>query len=263
MCALIVHNNKVLAVSDWDTSNICILDFCRGNDRRSTASTDLNNQSSRSHAVFTLNFSQTKISAKDNEEVQTKEITSKIYLVDLAGIDCSGSRMLCKTEPRSLTIFWYQNEEGQAPTVKGTGCRDSSQYSFIAFVTSAPSLSSSTHIQQGERAHVFSVTVVLVGIVFEYSCCWWWSCAAVLVLLVAVVVVMVVMVVMIIVVVVVVVMVIVVVVMVVMVIVVVVVAAGGMGMGLVVDSWTSGGQAGSLFFDSVICPQHFVQCPDG
>eukprot|EP00667_Euglena_gracilis_P001357 EG_transcript_1357 len=57
----------------------------RGNERRTTAATDLNDQSSRSHAVFTLHVTQIRIQARGADQVQTKEIKSLVHLVDLAG----------------------------------------------------------------------------------------------------------------------------------------------------------------------------------
>ena len=51
---------------------------------RTTASTKMNTQSSRSHAVFTLNISQTRISeGGSDKEVET--VCSKFHFVDLAG----------------------------------------------------------------------------------------------------------------------------------------------------------------------------------
>ncbi|ELT98872.1 hypothetical protein CAPTEDRAFT_195907 [Capitella teleta] len=52
----------------------------KGNANRTTASTNMNDTSSRSHAIFTLVFSQAKFSK--NSPSETK---SKIHLVDLAG----------------------------------------------------------------------------------------------------------------------------------------------------------------------------------
>ncbi|KAM6942022.1 kinesin-like protein KIF16B isoform 1-T1 [Lycodopsis pacificus] len=51
-----------------------------GNINRTTASTDMNDVSSRSHAIFTLNFTQAKFDAE-----MPSETVSKIHLVDLAG----------------------------------------------------------------------------------------------------------------------------------------------------------------------------------
>lgn len=52
----------------------------RGNAHRTTASTSMNDQSSRSHAIFSISFSQ----AMFNQHTP-KETFSKINLVDLAG----------------------------------------------------------------------------------------------------------------------------------------------------------------------------------
>uniref|UniRef100_A0A672I563 Kinesin-like protein KIF16B n=1 Tax=Salarias fasciatus TaxID=181472 RepID=A0A672I563_SALFA len=51
-----------------------------GNINRTTASTDMNDVSSRSHAIFTINFTQAKFDAE-----MPSETLSKIHLVDLAG----------------------------------------------------------------------------------------------------------------------------------------------------------------------------------
>lgn len=51
-----------------------------GNINRTTASTDMNDVSSRSHAIFTINFTQAKFDAE-----MPSETVSKIHLVDLAG----------------------------------------------------------------------------------------------------------------------------------------------------------------------------------
>ncbi|XP_068582639.1 kinesin-like protein KIF16B isoform X4 [Cebidichthys violaceus] len=51
-----------------------------GNINRTTASTGMNDVSSRSHAIFTLNFTQAKFDAE-----MPSETVSKIHLVDLAG----------------------------------------------------------------------------------------------------------------------------------------------------------------------------------
>ncbi|XP_016417379.1 kinesin-like protein KIF16B isoform X4 [Sinocyclocheilus rhinocerous] len=51
-----------------------------GNINRTTASTGMNDASSRSHAIFTINFTQAKFDA-----VMPSETVSKIHLVDLAG----------------------------------------------------------------------------------------------------------------------------------------------------------------------------------
>ncbi|XP_030628168.1 uncharacterized protein kif16bb [Chanos chanos] len=52
----------------------------RGNERRSTASTGMNQTSSRSHAIFTISFTQARFDAE-----MPCEMVSKIHLVDLAG----------------------------------------------------------------------------------------------------------------------------------------------------------------------------------
>ncbi|XP_068606615.1 kinesin-like protein KIF16B [Brachionichthys hirsutus] len=60
-----------------------------GNINRTTASTGMNDVSSRSHAIFTINFTQAKFDAE-----MPSETVSKIHLVDLAGserADASGA----------------------------------------------------------------------------------------------------------------------------------------------------------------------------
>ncbi|KAJ3036309.1 Kinesin-like protein kif1b [Rhizophlyctis rosea] len=56
--------------------------MARGNSERTTAATDMNDTSSRSHAVFTILLTQTRFESDLN---LTNEIVSKICLVDLAG----------------------------------------------------------------------------------------------------------------------------------------------------------------------------------
>ncbi|XP_065661877.1 kinesin-like protein KIF16B isoform X5 [Hydra vulgaris] len=57
-----------------------------GNNIRATAATNMNNVSSRSHAIFTIKLSQAKL----NDNIPS-EITSKVNLVDLAGSERVGS----------------------------------------------------------------------------------------------------------------------------------------------------------------------------
>ncbi|XP_029788997.1 kinesin-like protein KIF14 [Suricata suricatta] len=60
-----------------------------GNKQRATAATGMNDKSSRSHSVFTLVMTQTKIESVEGEE-HDHRITSRINLVDLAGSErCS------------------------------------------------------------------------------------------------------------------------------------------------------------------------------
>lgn len=83
-------------------------DFCnyltRGNSHRSTASTSMNDKSSRSHAIITLSLKQTKFKQNDSEDEDLgasgeyigdaeEEMVSNIKLVDLAG-----SERLAKTK---------------------------------------------------------------------------------------------------------------------------------------------------------------------
>lgn len=53
----------------------------RGNTHRTTASTKMNDVSSRSHAIFTITFVQAGLS----EDNMPSETVSKVHLVDLAG----------------------------------------------------------------------------------------------------------------------------------------------------------------------------------
>ena len=55
--------------------------MARGNAQRTTAATNMNDVSSRSHAIFTLMFVQAGLSS-DNLPIET---VSKVHLVDLAG----------------------------------------------------------------------------------------------------------------------------------------------------------------------------------
>lgn len=57
-----------------------------GNEHRTTASTNMNDTSSRSHAIFTLNFTQAKFYTD-----MPSETVSKIHLVDLAGSERANS----------------------------------------------------------------------------------------------------------------------------------------------------------------------------
>ncbi|XP_040318088.1 kinesin-like protein KIF14 [Herpailurus yagouaroundi] len=60
-----------------------------GNKQRATAATGMNDKSSRSHSVFTLVMTQTKIESVEGEE-HDHRITSRINLIDLAGSErCS------------------------------------------------------------------------------------------------------------------------------------------------------------------------------
>ena len=60
--------------------------MARGNNNRTTASTNMNDTSSRSHAIFTVIFSQAMI-----DEDTPRETLSKINLVDLAGSERANS----------------------------------------------------------------------------------------------------------------------------------------------------------------------------
>ncbi|NXQ59767.1 KIF14 protein, partial [Anthoscopus minutus] len=58
-----------------------------GNKQRATAATVMNDKSSRSHSVFTLVMTQTKVESV-NEEHCDRRLTSHINLIDLAGSEC-------------------------------------------------------------------------------------------------------------------------------------------------------------------------------
>ncbi|NXR47398.1 KIF14 protein, partial [Hippolais icterina] len=58
-----------------------------GNKQRATAATVMNDKSSRSHSVFTLVMTQTKVQFV-NEEQCDRRLTSHINLIDLAGSEC-------------------------------------------------------------------------------------------------------------------------------------------------------------------------------
>ncbi|NXE77019.1 KIF14 protein, partial [Cochlearius cochlearius] len=69
-------------------------DFCLlqswlelGNKQRATAATVMNDKSSRSHSVFTLVMTQTKVEFVDEEQCD-RRLTSHINLIDLAGSEC-------------------------------------------------------------------------------------------------------------------------------------------------------------------------------
>jgi len=57
----------------------------QGARNRATACTNLNAHSSRSHAILTLNYTETMYASGGEQRVQTRAKTSRMYLVDLAG----------------------------------------------------------------------------------------------------------------------------------------------------------------------------------
>ncbi|NWR28225.1 KIF14 protein, partial [Tachuris rubrigastra] len=69
--------------------NFCLLQSWLelGNKQRATAATVMNDKSSRSHSVFTLVMTQTKVEFM-NEEQCDRRLTSHINLIDLAGSEC-------------------------------------------------------------------------------------------------------------------------------------------------------------------------------
>ncbi|XP_008501543.2 kinesin-like protein KIF14 [Calypte anna] len=58
-----------------------------GNKQRATAATVMNDKSSRSHSIFTLVMTQTKVEFVDEEQCD-RRLTSHINLIDLAGSEC-------------------------------------------------------------------------------------------------------------------------------------------------------------------------------
>lgn len=80
-----VENLSQHPVLDFDEIHDCMV---LGNQERTTASTNMNDTSSRSHAIFTITFVQAGFSNKDN---MPSETVSKIHLVDLAGSERANS----------------------------------------------------------------------------------------------------------------------------------------------------------------------------
>jgi kinesin family member 16B len=72
-----VENLSQHTVNNYDEIHNCIM---RGNNERTTASTNMNDTSSRSHAIFTITFVQAVFCSD-----LPSETVSKIHLVDLAG----------------------------------------------------------------------------------------------------------------------------------------------------------------------------------
>ena len=107
-----MHPQHGTYVDGLSTKTVTNLDstmklITKGNDRRSTAATKVNDSSSRSHAIFTLTFIQFKVQPRGNEQYQTKSITSKIQLVDLAGserIKLSGVKGTQLDEAKNINL---------------------------------------------------------------------------------------------------------------------------------------------------------------
>ena len=59
--------------------------MAKANKSRKTASTKMNQRSSRSHGVLIVTVTQTSIVTLDNGEEVKEEIEGKLHLVDLAG----------------------------------------------------------------------------------------------------------------------------------------------------------------------------------
>eukprot|EP00667_Euglena_gracilis_P001141 EG_transcript_1141 len=57
----------------------------QGARNRATACTNMNAHSSRSHAILTLNYTETMFASGGDQRVQTRSKNSRVYLVDLAG----------------------------------------------------------------------------------------------------------------------------------------------------------------------------------
>ncbi|KAG7231822.1 hypothetical protein INR49_010285 [Caranx melampygus] len=70
-----------------------------GNINRTTASTGMNDVSSRSHAIFTINFTQAKFDAE-----MPSETVSKIHLVDLAGTDMTQDGVNTNLKKKSVFV---------------------------------------------------------------------------------------------------------------------------------------------------------------
>lgn len=73
-----VENLSQHTVNNYDEMHKCMM---RGNVERTTASTNMNDTSSRSHAIFTITF----VQAGFLDDDLPSETASKIHLVDLAG----------------------------------------------------------------------------------------------------------------------------------------------------------------------------------
>jgi kinesin family member 1 len=71
--------------ADVETYEECMAIMEMGSKNRQVASTKMNQQSSRSHAIFTLHVTQSKPLDGDNEDEEMYTVVSKINLVDLAG----------------------------------------------------------------------------------------------------------------------------------------------------------------------------------
>lgn len=78
-----VENLSQHPVIDFNEIHSCM---CRGNQERTTASTNMNDTSSRSHAIFTITFVQAGFTNN-----MPSETVSKIHLVDLAGSERANS----------------------------------------------------------------------------------------------------------------------------------------------------------------------------
>ncbi|KFV78697.1 Kinesin-like KIF14, partial [Struthio camelus australis] len=75
-----------------------------GNKQRATAATGMNDKSSRSHSVFTLVMTQTKVEFVD-EEQRDRRITSHINLIDLAGSErCSATQTVGERLKEGVSI---------------------------------------------------------------------------------------------------------------------------------------------------------------
>ena len=78
----------------------------RGDAERSTASTQMNDRSSRSHAIFTLTITRLEVTATDGT-LQTKSRSNKVNLVDLAGserVAASGAQGERFEEARNINL---------------------------------------------------------------------------------------------------------------------------------------------------------------
>ena len=82
--SIVVAGVKEQVVSSYEETMRCIEGGCV---TRTTATTAMNDQSSRSHAIFTLIYERVAVrgGGEPNEGAPAEYITSKFHLVDLAG----------------------------------------------------------------------------------------------------------------------------------------------------------------------------------
>lgn len=112
--------------------------MAKGNANRTTASTNMNDTSSRSHAIFTVTFSQASFDCEDTP----RETLSKLNLVDLAGSEranatgASGVRLLEGAHINKSLVTLGSVIKALANTSSSqqqNGVRKSTQSSFIPY----------------------------------------------------------------------------------------------------------------------------------